>query len=167
MMSELSTIALLLGGLVLVLSGCSDQIVTPNTPAQITAAGPAKPSIFDLTSPALIEIPYTISDEEGDDQDIVVEICLADDTECGYPVQGIGSDGTSYVPTTIGGQAVERRFVWDIGCGRLSASARIATTLDQEYIAKVSVQGSQDIIKTEPYTLTALGLSALPLCTRR
>lgn len=156
----------LLGGLVLILSGCSDQIVTPNQPAQISDAGPVRTSIFDPTSPALIEIPYTIADEEGDDQQIIVEVCLADDTACGYPIQGQGSDGTSYVPTQVGGQPVQRRFVWDIGCGRLSASDRLATELDQEYIAKVSVQGSQTVAKTEPYSLNDLGLSSLPPCGR-
>lgn len=147
-------------------AGCSDKILTPNQDATLIEVTEVRAASFDGISAKLVAVEYTVEDAEGDDQDIIVTVCHADDSACGYPVQGAGSDGTSYVPTSVGGEPVTRQFVWDIGCGRLADGARLPTSLDQEYITKLNIRGQQAQLISEPYSLTGLGITSLPACAR-
>jgi hypothetical protein len=145
----------------LLLASCGEQIVVPNSPARVTF------DAIELTATQLIDLHYTLSDEEGDDHTLRVQVCEAPDlTRCGAPIQGPGSDGAAYVNTAPLGKPVAHRYRWDIGCGRLASSGYIASALDAQYIARIGVVG-EPLVDSPPFKLSELGVTALPPCLRQ
>lgn len=148
------------------IAGCSEQIVVADEPAELPDA-PAASWLDD----GLVALDFTLRDDEGDDQDLRVEICEGTSSEdasrCGFPFQGPGSDGVDFVPTAPAGQVIPHRFVWDVGCGRVGAGEVFASALDASYVARVTVLDDNGASKVSaPFTLTELGATQLGACER-
>lgn len=162
-MRRLSLLALLIT-LGVMSSACTEQIVVPNSVATITIED--APSLDD----GGVVITYTLADEEGDDQDLRVEICEGSEdnpTACGFPFEGPHSDGTFFVPTGPNGDALIHQFVWDVSCGRVNDEGLISTDVSTTYFARVSVRGEDDSARTSSsFSLTDLGMDDLPACSR-
>ena len=118
-------------------------------------------------------IPYLISDREGDDQDIRVEICQWTGTEavdCGFPVQGPEGDGTNFVPTTPGGTRILHLFHWGDVCGRFVETSSKRTRLEvpdltQPLVARISVVGADaEPVRSAPFELADTGFDQVPEC---
>lgn len=145
---------------VALIAGCGEQIEVPNQPAVVAVTG------VELTAAQLVDVRYTLADAEGDDQELRVQICESPGlTRCATPFQGQGSDGASFVNTAPRGEVVQHIFRWDIGCGRLGESGTIASELERPYVARVAVEGGE-LVDSEQFTLSGLGVTALPPCTR-
>ncbi len=158
--AQAHTLALTLALILALVAGCGEQIEVPNQPAVVAVTG------LELTAAQLVDVRYTLSDAEGDDQELRVQICEAPGlTRCATPFQGQGSDGASFVNTAPRGEVVQHIFRWDIGCGRLGESGTIASELERPYVARVAVEGGE-FVDSEQFTLAGLGVVALPPCTR-
>lgn len=146
--------------LLLLLAACGEQIVVENQTAQLTLVG------FELSAAQLVDVNYTLSDYEGDEQELRVQVCESPGlTRCGAPFQGAGSDGAAFVNTAPQNMVVQHRFRWDIGCGRLGAEGVLASTIEQPYVLRIGVEGGE-LIDSDPFTLSSLGVTALPPCGR-
>lgn len=123
-----------------------------------------------------LSVPYLISDIEGDDQRIDVEVCNWDGqqaTDCGAAVQAPGGDGTNFVPTTPAGTCVLHVFYWNVGCGRFVRASNNAQapqqssvdSVDQQLVVQVSVAGTKEApVESAPFTLKDVGFDVLPAC---
>ncbi len=123
-----------------------------------------------------LSVPYLISDLEGDDQRVDVQICEWDGqqaTNCGTAVQAPGGDGTDFVPTTPAGTCVLHVFYWDVGCGRFvqasnngqAPQSTNVDSVDQQWVVRVSVVGSKEAPgQSEPFTLKDVGFDVVPAC---
>lgn len=131
----------------LCVSGCGDDLDTPNRPAEIVAVGQIDPPLeacggssgSEAPAPSgeyylpelardmdSLAIPYLIIDREGDDQAIRVEICSWEEdaaSDCGVAIMGPGGDGASSIPTAPANQCVLHVFNWEVGCGRFIRAA--------------------------------------------
>lgn len=149
--------------LLILLTGCPVQIEVDNNVAEIDEV--RAPERLDEHR---LAVEYTILDEEGDDQELTVEICLEGEAECGIPFQGNGSDGLTFVPTAPAGTLQLHRYVWDVGCGRVVGEDVIASDLSATYVARISVQGQPDSATTsEAFILSDLGFSESVECPAR
>lgn len=150
-------------GLTLTLCACGEDAEEVNQP----------PALADATAPerldeAQIVTTYTIADAEGDDQRLRVRVCAADGSACGAPFQGVGGDGADDVPTDATGRAELRRFVWAVGCGRVTTEgAVIATSITDSYTITIASLATPPAETTTPaFTLSALGFTEVPACAR-
>lgn len=146
---------------------CGEEIEVENTLATID-----EPRDVTVTPQDTIGITYTLSDLEGDDQSILVEVCegSADaPTRCGLAIEGPGSDGVTFVPTQQGGAAKTHRFAWDARCGRIPAEQKgeaLVSMLDTNYVFRLRVRDDRsDWRYGEPFTLTMLGVDELGTCS--
>ncbi len=149
------------------LLACGEQIVVPDTPAQLEQVGPARlEPTSALSARAQLGLPYVVRDAEGDDIALSFEVCEASGQACGSPIQGAGSDGVAFIPTDPFGGPVSRLFVWDIACGRISPQGRrLSVQPGDSYTFTVRVAGAEEVSMTSaPFSPAELGLSALPPC---
>lgn len=158
-----------MGALLFSLAGCSEAIVVDNEPASLSQVGPVEAYSEPGQAFERPVIKYVLSDSEGDDQHIRIEICDEGGQNCGFPIQGPGSDGTSYLPTDVEGQDTPHQFVWDASCGRLAVGkkALIATKTRTSYIAKITVFGTNETKTTDPFTLFDLNIRTLAPCDKQ
>lgn len=145
------------------LSACGEDATEINQPP--TLADAAAPERLDE---AQVVVTYTIADAEGDDQRLRVRVCAADGSACGTPFQGVGGDGVSSVPTEASGLATPRRFVWAVGCGRVTeAGDLIATSITDSYTITITSATAPEVTTTSPaFSLDALGFGEVPACAR-
>ena len=135
-------------------------------------------TISDLEPPSLnasgdVILSFSIADDEGDDQAILVEVCEGSErapTRCGVAVEGRGSDGVAFLPTQPNGSSLQHRFVWSAACGRYDDQGHRPSELQTEYVSRLRVQdaplSSSPWHYTEAFSLSELGLEALPRCER-
>lgn len=149
--------------LLLGLSGCSETIDIDNAEAQITSVG-ALDMVTESGVPRYLDVAYSVRDFEGDDVDIVVEVCDADGTSCGVAWQGPGGDGTFRVITEPYDTDVAHVFRWDVACGLVIADARADADLSKSSVFRISIQGADRHLDSMPFALSDLGFTALPAC---
>ena len=114
-----------------------------------------------------VDLLYTLRDEEGDDQKIRVEVCHDDGTQCGFPIEGRGSDGTIHIPTMRFSQDTQHLFRWDIGCGRIVGDQIQETSLSQDYQIRILIRGTGSTLQTETFRLDDNpSATSLPTCSR-
>lgn len=144
------------------LAACQTAVDVENTTAQVT-------SVSDVRVVALagiaqyVEVDYTLRDREGDDVDVIVEVCDASDV-CGVAWQAPGADGTYRVTTEPFDTDVPHVFRWDAGCGRVLDGASAALALGDELTLRVSVEGSDEGLSSPVFALERLGFVELPEC---
>lgn len=138
--------------LCVVLSACSTSIDVGDTPAQVTQIGPVE-----LVGTEL-RIHYALRDYEGDDAQIVVEVCEED--VCGVAFEGTGSDGTQRVPTVLADTDVPHVFVWNLGCGILVGTELVAVDAEAEYVVRITPEGGEPA-ESHVFKLADLGLPAM------
>ena len=152
--------ALLLLLTTLALAGCTEQIEVANAAAQIVSVD----EIAALPTQE-VSVTYDITDEEGDDQQLSMEVCEADGSACGLPFQGKYSDGVTFVPTAPARSIQTHKFTWDAGCGRVVEGQLVETQLETSYIFRLGIlKRPETIQESTPFTLSELGLMALPDC---
>ena len=146
---------------------CGEQIEVENTLAAIE-----DPREIAATSAGTISVTYTLSDQEGDDQAILVEVCEGSaeaPTRCGLAIEGPGSDGVTFVPTQQGGGAKVHRFAWDAACGRIVAQDDgdvLVTMLDTNYVFRLRIRDERAEWRySEPFTPTSLAISEFGPCS--
>lgn len=133
---------------------CDEAIDIDNLDAQITSVGAVR-----AAGATEVDVDYTIRDYEGDDVNVIVEIC--DDTECGVAWQGDGADGTYRVTTTPFDSDVPHVFRWLVRCGRVGAPQVDATT---PVFFRLHVEGTESTLDSQPFLLQGLGVSATIDC---
>ena len=159
-MKTMVWIVILVGGL----AACSETIDIGNADARITSVG-ALDVVSESGAPRYVDVTYSVRDFEGDDVDVIVEICRADGTACGVAWQGPGADGTFRVITEPYDTDVPHVFRWDAACGAVIADARVDAELGVSSLFRVSVLGADTHLDSLPFSLTDLGFVALPACT--
>lgn len=158
---------LLVALLAIGIAGCGGD--TPeqfNQSPSITSIGPLN---FDGTS---LVVNYTLRDAEGDDQSVYVGVCALDEPSdepseslCPQPVEGAPSDGRTSLPTVPKGEDVSHQFAWNVGCGRIGSGTCQATDLDQNYVVRIRLDGTNETVVSESFTLRdAFGVEDLPEC---
>lgn len=145
------------------LAGCTEQIEVENRDAEIQEI--FEPQLLDENR---LSIDYTILDAEGDDQELIVEICEEGGSACGIPFQGNGSDGVTFVPTAPAGSVQTHRYVWDVGCGRVAGEEILDTSSDVTYIARISPKSDPaSVTESAPFILSQLGFGETLECPPR
>ncbi len=148
-------------------TACGEQIVVENTLAEISEVTPIA-----LTSADEVSVSYLLSDEEGDDQALTVEVCegSADSPQdCGLAFEGTGSDPVSFLPTEQGGRPLSHVFTWDQNCGRIQGDTGeiFDTTLDTTYIFRLRIKDERaEWHYSDTFTLMELGVDAISDCER-
>ncbi|MEZ4460190.1 MAG: hypothetical protein R3E66_10785 [bacterium] len=141
--------------------GCDETIDVDNSPAQVTAVG----GITSVGSPpTAVDVEYTLRDLEGDDTDVLVQICDESDV-CGAAWQSAGGDGTARVTTVPFDTDVPHIFRWNPSCGRVVGSSVQASGLDDSLRFRIQVAESTSSLESVPFTLRELGFAALADCT--
>lgn len=137
--------------LAFVIVGCGGDTPSQfNQSPSITSVGPLQ---YDGTN---LVVEYTLRDAEGDDQSVSVGICEGEppsDGICPVPVEGAPSDGLSSLPTVPEGEDVAHRFAWNVGCGRVDSGSCEPTALDQEYVVRIRLDGTDEAVASESFTL--------------
>ncbi|MEM1347369.1 MAG: hypothetical protein AAGI01_02360 [Myxococcota bacterium] len=158
---------------------CDQEPVVVDTPATISASELDPPFVVAQvesracpgTMVDALSFEYVLSDQERDDVTVIVEVCLADQSECGFPLQAESSDGTQFLPTTRaadGGTAHE--FAWEVWRGRFTESTgqtrqRTETELDTSYVFRISLKRDPSIqLVSQAFTLSALGADPTRSC---
>jgi hypothetical protein len=149
--------------LLLGLCGCSETIDIDNVEAQITSVG-ALDMVTESGVPRYVDVAYSVRDLEGDDVDIVVEVCDADGSSCGVAWQGPGGDGTFRVITEPYDTNVSHVFRWDVACGVVIADARADADLSASSMFRIRIHGAETHLDSMPFALSDFGFSALPAC---
>jgi hypothetical protein len=154
---------LLVAPLALAVTGCGgDNPEQFNQSASISSIGPLS---FDGTS---LNVEYTLRDAEGDDQSLYVSVCDGEEPSedlCPQPVEGAPSDGLTAIPTVPNGEDVSHQFAWNVGCGRVSSGTCEATDIDQSYVVRIRLDGSDQTAVSESFTLReTFGVGELPEC---
>ena len=161
------------------LVGCGDDVRVPNRLPELLCAAPdadqddgAQPGCLEEVTVGVedngeaVAIGYRIRDEDGDDQQVTVEICEAHDrTSCGFAFRG-GGDGGEWVPTDPFGGAATHVYHWRFGCGWLlpASGERRLPELTESLVARVSLPGTEEARTSEPFSLQDLGLGELAGC---
>jgi hypothetical protein len=145
------------------LAACSETIDIDNADARITSVG-ALDVVTENGAPRYVDVTYSVRDFEGDDVDVIVEICNAAGTSCGVAWQGAGGDGTFRVITQPYDTDVPHVFRWDAACGSVVADARTDAELGASSIFRISVQDGDTHLDSMPFSLADLGFAALPAC---
>ena len=140
------------------LTACTTTIDVADTPPEITRIGP-----LSVQGDRLL-VEYAIRDLEGDDAEILVEVCA---TECGTAFEGLNSDGTQRVTTAPFDTDVPHVFVWDLNCGSLVGTDVVAVAAETEYLIRITPVGG-DSVESSTFRLSDLGLpsSFSPVCSR-
>ena len=155
--------SMIMASFLALLTGCPEQIEVENEDAEILEV--FAPEQFDANK---LSVEYTILDAEGDDQELVVEICEEGGSACGIPFQGSGSDGVTFVPTAPAGSVQRHRYVWDVGCGRVVGDDILETASDASYIARIAPKSDPaSATESEPFILSDLGFSETLECAPR
>lgn len=149
--------------LAVVAAGCGGDAPSQfNRSPSITSIGPLR---YDGTN---LVVEYTLRDAEGDDQSVSVGICEQmppSDGICPLPVEGAPSDGLSSLPTVPKGEDVPHQFAWNIGCGRIDSGSCKATKLDQTYVVRIRLNGTDQAVVSESFALGEdFGVESLPEC---
>ncbi len=165
------TLTALLIGSILATFGCTDSIDVGDSLATVSNVRVLAADV----PPTLVKVAYILSDVEGDDQDLAVLVCAASGDEisqCGFPFEGPGSDGVTFVPTAPAGTNQPHQFVWDVGCGRVLEGAQnpmeavVRSDLDQSYVMLVGIEDAPNSrTSSKAFTLADLGFEDLPPCT--
>jgi len=158
---------------------CEQEPVVVDTPATISASTQLDPFVLAQvdsrecpgTMVDALSYEYVLSDEERDDVTVIVEVCLDDLTECGFPLQAKSSDGTQFLPTTradAGGTAHE--FAWELWRGRFTEGAMDSRQLTETqasaaYVFRVSLKRDPTIaLVSEPFTPSDYGADPAMRC---
>jgi hypothetical protein len=101
-----------------------------------------------------VEITYEVSDREGDDLELRVEVCEGTDgsqiDSCGTVFTKIGGDSLASVTTVPAGQNISHRLIWDYACGRLVDGERVDSDAAIDYTIRVSVVDGEDAAVLSP-----------------
>lgn len=143
--------------------GGSDSASQYNRSPSITSIGPLR---FDGTH---LRVEYTLRDPEGDDQSVYVGVCEGDDNSseglCPAPVEGAPSDGRSSLPTVPKGEDVSHQFAWNVGCGRIGSGTCRPTDLDQNYVVRIRLEGTDQTVASESFSFAeSFGVEEVPEC---
>lgn len=144
-------------------AACSETIDIDNADARITSVG-ALDVVNADGAPRFVDVNYSVRDFEGDDVDVIVEVCQADGSDCGVAWQGAGADGTFRVITQPYDTDVPHVFRWDVGCGLVIGEARTDADPAASLIFRISVAETGIALDSMPFSLSDLGFAALPAC---
>lgn len=144
------------------LAACQTAVDVENTVGQVTSVSNVR--VVDVSGLAeFVEVDYTVRDREGDDLDVLVEVCDAMDV-CGVAWQAPGADGTYRVTTEPFDTDVPHVFRWDTGCGRVLNGASEVVALNDALTLRISVEGGETSMASPAFTLEQLGFGELPEC---
>ncbi|MBA2663244.1 MAG: hypothetical protein H0U74_13205 [Bradymonadaceae bacterium] len=142
--------------------GCADRVEVGNLTAEITAIGPIA-----IDDDGRLAIAYALRDDEGDDQDVIIEICEAPGERCGEPDPrgNHGGHTTTNLPTRPARTDVGHVFRWDLGCGRVIDNSTVAFELGRPYRVRITIIDGGNERSSTNFTLgEELGLTTLPDC---
>ena len=114
--------------------------------------------------PSEVDVEYSLRELEGDDTDVLVQVCDASDV-CGAAWQGPGRDGTSRVTTVPFDTDVPHIFRWNPSCGRVVGSGLESVGLDDSLRFRVQVVDSASGLDSATFTLREMGFLTLADCT--
>jgi hypothetical protein len=128
--------------------GCTESFEIVNEIGVIRSVGPLQ-RVGDG-----VEISYEVSDREGDDLDVRVEVCEGAGTSrierCGTVFSTRGGDSLRNVTTVPAGQNIPHRLIWDYACGRLVDGDRVDSEDAIDYTIRVSVVDAEDSAVLSP-----------------
>lgn len=151
----------------LLIQACTEPVPVDNIIATLSDV-----DTITLNDAGVVLIAYTLTDAEGDDQSIIVEVCEGSEsapTACGLAFEGPGSDNTSFVPTMSNGSGVRHVFGWDVACGRVDDTRQIESNVATTYVARLRVRGASPAdtwLYSPDFTPSGLGLDMPGECMR-